>query len=173
MVGEPTGEGLRFLTNREGIMETAWQTALRRWEIAVLLDDACETFGPEYLAREDYALTLNILRKKYGHLSPARAKPEYKAALEKAEEALAERLTLIYETYSDPELGAAQELARTPAPDLEALRFKVDLIKKRELHVYAGTKDIFDVVRADAERLADMSRNSLATCNSLSRRVEQ
>lgn len=132
---------------------TVWDTAFRKYELAALLQDACRDFGPEFQINEKYIREEWALEATHGKraticLNSDAPKEFYAMDMQREQEI--EALTPI---YYDPALTAAQTLVMTPAPDIAAMRFKVDLVNNLDLECYPDTENVFEVVRADVERL--------------------
>ena len=110
-----------------------WNDALRRYQIATALADADFSFGAFRQANRDFDMAKLHLRDRFGSVAKAKADPQAAkewaciwSALTAAEEA---RIM----TFSRPRWKAARELAMAPAPTLEAVRLKIEMIKSEEL----------------------------------------
>ncbi|MPT48732.1 MAG: hypothetical protein E2598_09980 [Sphingobium sp.] len=133
---------------------TAWNAAMAQYNLAALVRDAAGEFGPLFRGEQLNIANEYMLEQKYGCRSAAAKGTETRAAYDAEAFRHEALMDPYYEKYGDPKREAAQALVKIPAPDLDALRFKVDLIKSEELYCYVGTEDAFDYVEADAQRLS-------------------
>lgn len=131
-------------------MESLWNKRKARFEILSLAIDADETWGPLGSSGE---VVKSLTR------DAEVAKPEYRerilgmrdAALEENSRALDRHMN----DHWQPAFEAAMLVARTPAPDLEALRFKQELMTGRFwLEGEAREGELFALFMADVTRLA-------------------
>lgn len=133
---------------------TAWDAAVHKYELAVLLETACRDFGPGSKIRKRYRMREMQLENLYGKRENAAHNPRAAQLFDEAVVEYDAAMDGIYVEYCDPVLEAAQVVTLVDAPDAEAVRFKIELINSRDLECFEGTEHIFDVVRADVERLA-------------------
>jgi hypothetical protein len=133
---------------------TAWDRAVAAWTAASMIREAAEKFGPG--DRIEYENTLNniILEREFGKREGVKAGTAGHDAFSKESLRYEAENEKYWNTYRDPALEAAQLLVSIAAPDFAALRFKIDLINEEELHRFKGTENVFELVEADAIRLA-------------------
>lgn len=131
----------------------AWDAAFRKYELAGLLQDACRDFGPEFQINEKYARQEWAIEAAHGKRRRARAGTDAAKAFYELDMQREQEIEALTPTYYDPTIVAAQALVLVPAPDIAAVRFKSELVNRLDLECYKGTEHVFDVVRADVERL--------------------
>lgn len=132
----------------------AWDRALAAYHAARIIMEASESFGPQFEQSEEWGRERARLESEYGSYENAKAHPEGKllaaAAWDKsqaADEAAAER-------FFQPLWTAANQVAVTPAPDMAALRIKLDIITREEVwNDPYFTGDAFKMVEAEARAL--------------------
>lgn len=132
----------------------AWGKALRTYEALELLQKANEEFGPEFRANEQVQIATITLEKRFGPHDQARKCAEYNDLRAAALTAYDRDSDLANDAYYEPARLAAIALARTPAPDIAAMRIKVAAIRGYALEQYVDGADVFDFVRDDALRIA-------------------
>lgn len=133
---------------------TNWDRAVAAWTAASLIREAAEKFGPGDRLEYSHTLNLIILEEKFGKRSAARTGSEAHNAFYEEDARHEAESEAYFTTYRDPATEAAQLLVSIPAPDFDALRFKIKLVNDEELHRYKETENAFELVQADAIRLA-------------------
>lgn len=130
-----------------------WDARLHNYQLARLLVDADQTFGPLNVASEAHEHERRRLTAAFGSWERAtvafgndeRARRTF-AACQAAEE---ESLKLC-----EPMWAASRALVSFPAPDLAALRIKLEVIDKEEVWNDGNFDgDCWEIVKADAARL--------------------
>lgn len=118
---------------------------------------AAVEFGPYGKADENAANMIANLQMKYG--INFRLYPEAKEQAEKAYRDRQRVEDAVFEQYLVPLLKAQRLLVVTPAPDLAAALFKIELIREENLHDDPDlTKDCFTLVEQDMARLQQGGR---------------
>jgi len=150
-----------------------WDRTLARYQAAKLISSASEAWGPHHLANDDY-------EREQASVCDVRLPAAFRAALaantKKAAkwEAFFTRFRAVEEFLNTaiyrPMWAAELDLARCPAPDMDALRIKLDIIKDDE--VWNGEDvdgECWEAVLADVERLTGytIDREALAAVPSL------
>ena len=131
----------------------AWDKAFADYVCFDALQDADHTFGGYAAALEDHTLTKVRLIERFGKAYSAtpEAAAEAEAAFEKVSEAERTREA----KYLRPYWKSAIALAMTPAPNLAAAIFKVQLVKREQLERDGDMpRDPMEIVNEDMARLA-------------------
>lgn len=124
---------------------SAWDKALAQYELLRMLAQADLEIGAMFKANEEHLAVTIRLGDKGRHLPEARD----------AMEALRAAEGLRHKRYLKSYWQAAQRLALTPAPDLAALAYKIELMRDELLHCDPGMpRNCMAIVEEDAKRLA-------------------
>lgn len=132
-----------------------WDRRLKRYTILRALSDADGDFGTLARAIEAGKLARYEVEAEYGSWARARAHEVGAARCDSiyATETAADEAH--YRDYFNPSDRAACLLAMTPAPDLEAALYKIELIKKESLDNHnLMSRDVMEIVHEDMARLA-------------------
>jgi len=131
-----------------------WDARLYDYQLARVLVDADQTFGTLNMASEAHERERQRVVAEFGSWERAvrergddeRARRAYAACRAAEQENL--------ELYCEPMWAAARALVSTPAPDLAAIKIKLEVITKEEVWI-DGTfdGDCWEIVKADAARL--------------------
>lgn len=129
----------------------AWDNAVKSWRLACALQDAFYKIGPMREANRDYELRKTEIAERYGSLGKARANAKGAEELDRAFDVMtgAEDLSVKYVTDAD---RAAERMLRVPAPDIEAVRVKIDAAKDHALVDDLGD-EVWRIISADIVRL--------------------
>jgi hypothetical protein len=120
---------------QEADRRLAWEDALHEWKRACALRDAFYEIGPMEWANNQWGWDQRALEGKYGSLEKARLHPQGKLEYDRAWNA-SRNVEAVQDQYYEPADDAAWRLLRTPAPDVDAVRIKLDAVKKHELHLH-------------------------------------
>lgn len=121
---------------------TTWDKAVATYRGARLLSDAVESFGPHHEICSEY--------ERAGHSNPA-----LREAMLRSELAVSEN---IYK----PLWAAANALVLCPAPDLDALTYKLAVIKDEEVWNDSDFRgDCWQVFAEEVERLTGVGCGEL------------
>ena len=130
-----------------------WDARLYDYQLARLLVDADQTFGPLNVASEAHEHERRRLTAQFGSWQRAvgeggcdeRARRTFAACQAAGKENL---------QLCEPMWAASRALVSVPAPDLAALRIKLDVIDKEEVWNDGNFDgDCWEIVKADAARL--------------------
>lgn len=106
------------------------------------------------MAEREHEEGRHLIEKEYGSIAQARATADGESRLRRNYERMAAVEKASSDAYLLPLWKAMRDLVLTPAPDVAALRIKVDLIDKEEVwNDRLLEADCFELVRADIERL--------------------
>lgn len=131
-----------------------WDRNLAAYQLAQLLIDADSGFGPLFFAQRAYYDERARIEAEYGSWERARATPDGKARCDRAWQSMSAAEEAANNTRLYPCWSAIRDLVLKPAPDIAAVRLKVDLIAKEEVWNDRELEaDCFKLVRADVERL--------------------
>lgn len=138
-----------------------WQTRRAEYQIAHALAKAAQKYGPATQVLEDYDQVRSGLMAKLGSIKSIKQDPVastiFDAAWGRQETACARD----YRLYSTPANDAAIALALTPAPTIEALEYKLEVIESHELFNDSDMpRNPFEVVLEDARRLRERGPES-------------
>lgn len=132
-----------------------WNERVRRFLLLDAVQRSDYDFGPTQLANEAFDLEREVLVRKYGKQWALNS--DATAQMDAVFEGLQKREEERVETLVRPMWSASVELAKTPAPTLAALLFKIELIKREELdNDLSMDADPFEVVSSDAARLMEV-----------------
>jgi hypothetical protein len=126
----------------------SWATLHQRFTAYWLLFQADDKWGPLYVATEDVSASYHYLRTASTEEKRAAWKEQYEEASAANEREMERHMPTIYM----PLVAAADALFSHPAPDVEAVRFKHELMLM-EFDLGRDTVELFDVIRADIKRL--------------------
>ena len=130
-----------------------WNKRCAAWLRLNALSRANIMFGPMGKASDEWDRVSYDLEQKYG--KHWRRNEKAQAEFEPVSDRVDVEQEAIEVAYFEPMEAAAIELAVYPAPNLAAALFKIELIKREELH---GTRDMprdtWDIVTEDMARLA-------------------
>jgi hypothetical protein len=132
-----------------------WKRRLLRWRSSNLLMRADEQFGDYRHESDEQELERAELVARYGSIPAAKADPAGREAWESLwarMSATEERRNRRFIARAD---RAAAVLMLTPAPDMEAIELKIEVIKEHELDNWKGMpREPIDVIAEDLRRLA-------------------
>lgn len=141
-----------------------WNRAFTAYVAAVALNSADFAFGALSIASDRWTLAKAKMEREHG----IRPKHGYKHGnVEAAYKAATEELQYAEESYSanfgEPLWDAAEKLALTPAPTLQAALFKIEVIKRDELYCHTtvisdGVGGAMALVQRDFDNLTQPSR---------------
>ena len=134
-------------------VDPEWNKRCAAWLRLNALSRANIEFGPMGKASNEYYRTEFDLEQKYGKnwRRNEKALAEFAPASDRVD---AEEEAIVV-AFFDPMEAAAIELAVYPAPNLAAALFKIELIKREELHCTRDMpRDAWDIVTEDMARLA-------------------
>lgn len=135
-------------------MNQDWQQSLEVYLRCNALLKANLAFGPMAMIADAAEQEDRKLKEEYG--SNFRQNSEVKARFAerlKKHKEIDRQLTL---NYIQPLAKAIQNLVRTPAPDISAALFKVDLIERDDLDIFASFDvNLFQIVQDDMQRIAN------------------
>lgn len=132
-------------------IRSEWDARLYDYQIARLMVDADEAWGPLNQVSEAHEQERRRVTEKYGSWELA------KASGAKVDDTLAgcqavEQESL--ELYSRPMWEAARALVSLPSPDLAAFKIKLEVIDREEVWNDGNFDgDCWEIVKADAARL--------------------
>lgn len=133
-----------------------WDTRFAEWLRLDGLLRANYAFGDMARAREEYDNAKWCLSEKYG--KRFRSIPKADSAHSEAFQAIRAAEDRSMEQFGTPMWKACTALAETPAPNLAAALFKIELIKREELDNDASiARDAMEIVIEDMERLRPRS----------------
>jgi hypothetical protein len=134
--------------------DVEWDTRFAEWLTADGLARSDYQFGAYFKASANYDETQARLKSEHGldYRACEKGKKDADIAWEKMNKAEDERAS----RYLSPMWEAAQQLAMTPAPNLAAALFKIEVVKREDLHMdRTMTVDPFTLVSADMARLRE------------------
>lgn len=126
----------------------SWDAALFNWKAACIMQEAYSEIGPLAEANDLYRNDTDVLATRYGSLRRAKANAQGKAAFARVT-AVEDEGRRHYEAADQ----AAVQLLRTPAPDIDAVRLKIQVIKDHDLHISLESEP-WTIITRDLERLA-------------------
>lgn len=130
---------------------SAWDRALRKYRRAMVMFEATEQYGKFKHLGHDLELAREKATQNFGHWR--KADKETAAELDRLYEREDAAWQAAYQLYCVPACNAAIELLLTPAPDVDAVMYKMEVAKTHELDNHTGVPDVFDVIKDDWERL--------------------
>jgi hypothetical protein len=145
---------IEAFANSQAVTSETWDDALASYRYCRALMEANEKFGPYHAAMENFDHERDRISKEYGGWQRARSTPDGKKQADRAWEACNAAEKEYSAEYLEPVWAAARKLVSTPAPDLAALRIKIEVIDREEVWndaQFAG--DTWDIVNEDAARL--------------------
>lgn len=129
-----------------------WDEALSQYLAAEALAAADSHFGPYWKAATAHEDLIAELVAEHGRAwrSVPEAKARADASFEEYQEALSQR----EDALLVPLWAAESKLSNTPAPDMQAVAFKIEFIRRHGLMQDAAFKQsAFDLIREDIARL--------------------
>ena len=127
-----------------------WDAKLYDYQLARLLVDANEKWGPLNQASEVHEHERRRLTAQYGSWELATASGQAGKTFSDCLAVEAQNLAL----YSEPMWAASRALVEVPAPDLAALKIKLEVIDREEAWNDGNLDgDCWEIVKADAARL--------------------
>jgi len=147
-------------TKAEGatINRSAWDRARRNYECRRALQEAVEKFGALAQVSEKRQLVHYEVKERFGTTRGDRVDAAAKRKLDAAYEAEQRVSDKWMDEYVYPTEAAAIALLLTPAPDIEALQFKMRVIEKEELHLSNATpRDCCQVLHEDVARVGGLN----------------
>lgn len=131
-----------------------WEVALQRFRMCEAMKDADEYFGDLAEAGRAHDEHKRQRVRRFGPEGKTQTMPEAMAAREEAWAAMTAAEDAHYKNFIVPIDKAAIALALTPAPNLDALLIKIDIIKRFELdNTKFMPRDPMEIVREDFARL--------------------
>lgn len=134
-------------------LRTKWERRKALFTARKLRNDAYFDFGPMQIANEAFMREVEALKATYGPRAANAPGSEGERLYAEAHDRMNRAERTAYQTQIAPTDRAAELLALTPAPDLDALAFKTNTIKMLEVYAWSD-HDLYAVVAADAARLA-------------------
>lgn len=139
-----------------GTLRAEWDRAMASYLAAEALASADRSFGHLYNAETDLDCTKITLTTKYGKTFAS--DPEGSQIWDHARKAFGKATDRHEDSFLKPLWAAEAKLARTPAPDLKALAFKIEFIRRHSLMQDEGwSTEAFEICRADVRRLTSES----------------
>ena len=134
---------------------TEWDKRLAAYLRLQALSHAWEEYGEPATLHEEAGHIEMRLEAKYGRSFKELATPQELAEWRNALDLILRMEEQTTERFYRPLWTAQVALANTPAPDLSAALFKIEMIERDEVWNDKDLKrDAFEIVEADMERLA-------------------
>lgn len=130
---------------------STWDAAVFNWKAACITQEAYSEIGPLAEANDRYRDDTDKLATRYGSIRRAKANVQGKAAIEAA----FARVTAVEDEgrrHYEAADRAAVQLLRTPAPDIDAVRIKIQVTKDHDLHISLESEP-WTIITRDLERL--------------------
>lgn len=132
-----------------------WEAAYSIYQARLILRDADQSIGALYAATERYGFTKFRLEGSYG--VNWRGKQICRAEHEAAYDALTDADQLHFRTFADPLDAACVALLSTPAPDLEAVKIKLDLLEQNIFSASEIGRPGPEIIADDIQRLTGIA----------------
>lgn len=135
-------------------MGREWDLRRAAYECRLVLQRADEKYGRLADAQDEKYEVEYQIKRQFGTLAPLQIGEDAAEQLAVARRVEQEAGARWLNEMVTPTEDAAIALLLTPAPDVEAVRFKAQMIEDQELHALLKTpRDCGDVLREDIARL--------------------
>lgn len=132
----------------------SWAAAYDRWRLAHALLIGCNHFGHARDADNDHNVAVHHAKSEFGSIVQANRNPAVAQRIADAYDRGARARDAEYDAFIRPADLAAVDLVLIPAPTIEAVYIKIDVIRAHELDNHTGMPEHpFDVIERDVRRL--------------------